>query len=140
MKRSRSIQPRLSTCCRTLAFCPPPNAVDEIAAKVSAISTRLGFAGLADIRQGPVHNRRRVLAREDMDVNVLGMLVRRQHAHANHEALVVESHDERNFLNSGKEPMPDVRVAKTEIENRWHPFFRNDDDVDFPPLFLDRKS
>ncbi len=37
MKRSRSIQPRESTCCRMLAFWPPPNAVDEIAANVSAM-------------------------------------------------------------------------------------------------------
>src|SRR5579862_233995 len=136
IKRSWSIQPRLSTCCRTLAFWPPPNAVDEIAAKVSAISPSPGFFTSTDIRQRPIHDRRRVLAREDVDMNVFGVLVRRQHAHSNHETLLIKSHDQRDFLHPRDEAMPNVCVAEAKIQDRRHPLFRDDDDVDFPPFFF----
>src|SRR5665213_383991 len=90
MNTSASIQPRAMTCWRILAFWPPPNEVDEIAANASAILRSGGRvagggdpAGSADIRQRAVDNRRAMLARKNVDVHVLGVLVGRQHAHTN---------------------------------------------------------
>src|SRR5579872_4881140 len=88
MKRSRSIQPCVSTACRTLAFCPPPNAVDEIVAKVSAILGSEGLCVSADIRHRPIDDGRGVLAGKDVNVDVLGVLIGRQNAQPNHEALL----------------------------------------------------
>src|SRR5579862_25802 len=130
------------TSCRMLAFCPPPNAVDEIAANASATWSSEGrdcIAGAlasADIRHGPIHEWIRVFAREDVNVHVLGVLIRRQNAHSYHEALLLKPQLERNLLNAGNQPVPDLRVAKTDVENRGDPFLRDDHDVNLPPLFL----
>src|SRR5690242_18124551 len=90
----------------------------------------------ADIRHGPVDDGRRVLSRKYVNVHVFGVLVRRKDAHANHEALLVETQLQRNLLDSADEPMPDLGVAESKIENRRNPLFRNDNDVDFPPLLF----
>ena len=71
-----------------------------------------------------------------MNVDVLGMLVRRQHAHTDHEALLVEAQRERDLLDSRDQPVPDLCVAEPEIEDRRNPLLRNDDDVDLPPLLF----
>ena len=95
-----------------------------------------GGEGSADIRHRPVDDGRGMFAGEDVDVNVLGVLVRRQHAHPDHETLFKEAQRKRYLLNSGDQAMPELRVAEPEIENRRNPFLRNDDDVDFPPFFF----
>src|SRR5579862_1634761 len=142
MKASLSIQPWETTCWRMLAFWPPPNAVDEIAANVSATCRSegrcetSGAAALADIGHRPVDNRRRVLPRQNVDVHVLGVLIRRQNAHADHEALFVEAHFERDLLDAGDETVPDACVAQAKVEQRRHPLLRNDHDVHFPPLLF----
>src|ERR1700740_1519069 len=105
-----------------LAFWPPPNAVKEIAANVSATDRSDGFdvgtagaAPSADIRKRAVHGGIGVFARENVNVHVLGVLVRRQNAHANHEALFLQAQLERDLLNAGDQPIPDLRVAQPDV-------------------------
>ena len=128
MKCSLSIHPCLTTWWRMLAFCPPPNAVDEMAAKVTAMSTREGSvcavrAGVAVAASqltsgsGPSTSGRGVLTRENMNVHVLGVLVRRQHAHANHEASFVQAELERDLLNTGDQPAPN-RAHRRDPKSR----------------------
>src|SRR5580658_9071306 len=93
-KPSESIHPRASTCRRIEAFCPPPNEVAAIVAKVSAILPREGRAS-AGIRHRPVHDGVAVLARENVDMHVFGVLIGRQHAHPNHESFFVQSERQR---------------------------------------------
>src|ERR1700735_5059989 len=124
-KLSESIHPRASTCRRIEAFCPPPNEVAAIVAKVSAMLPREGRAS-AGIRHRPVHDRAAVLARKNVNMHVLGVLVGRQHAHSNHESFFVQTERERDPLNSAQQAMPNLRVADREIQYRRDPFFRND--------------
>src|SRR6185312_1460368 len=112
-----------------LAFWPPPNAVEEIAANTSATLSREGrvrgcSGSLTDIGHWAVDHRRRMLARQNMDVDVFGVLVRGQNAHANHEPFFVQSHLESDFLNSGDQTVPHVGVAQTDVEQRRNPFLR----------------
>ena len=95
-----------------------------------------GFGESAGIRHRPVDYGRGVLAGENVDVNVLGVLIRRQHAHANKEAFFVKPQGQRDLLYAGDQAMPYDRVAEPEVENRRNPSLRNNDDVDFPPFFF----
>lgn len=77
-----------------------------------------------------------MLTGENVNVHVLGMLVRRQDAHPDHEAFFIEAEREGDLLNTGDQSVPKPRITQTEIENRRNPLFWNDDDVVFPPLLF----
>ena len=53
-----------------------------------------------------------MFARKNVDVDVLGVLIGRQNAHANHEALFMEPQCEGDLLNAADERVPDFRVAE----------------------------
>ena len=115
MNASRSIQPRETTCWRILAFCPPPNEVDEIAANARATRQQRRLRRLRRMCRasrhpaiGPLTTGRRVLTRKDVDVHVFGVLIWRQHAHANHEAFFVEIHRDCDLLYAGDQTVPDA--------------------------------
>ena len=97
MKRSRSIQPRSSTCLTNARLLTAAERRREIVANVSAMLEQRGAVASADIGHRPVNHRRGVFARENVNMDVLGMLVRRQHAHANHKALFVKAERSATF-------------------------------------------
>ncbi len=69
-----------------------------------------------------------------MNVQVLGVLVRRQHAHADHEAFLVKAELQRDALDALKQLSPKLHVADPKVQQRWDPLLGDDDDVDLPPL------
>ncbi len=79
-----------------------------------------------------------MLAGQDMNVNVLRVLIWRQHAESNHEAPLKKIQRNGDLLNAVYEPVPDVDIANSELEDCRNPFFRNDDDVHVPPLVARR--
>jgi hypothetical protein len=79
MKSSSSSHERRSTTARRIAaFCPPPNETSAIVPKTRAIAgsdARRGSDNVCGERSVGV--RMAVLAGEDVDVDVLGVLIRR---------------------------------------------------------------
>jgi hypothetical protein len=56
-----------------------------------------------------------VLSGQDVDVDVFGVLVRRQHSHADGEALLVQAELESDLLNAGEQVALNPGVTQAEI-------------------------
>ncbi len=107
-------------------------------ANMRKISSREAREGASADVEGAVGRRRGVLATEDMNVNVFGMLVRRQDARANHEACFIEFERDRDLLDTADQARPKFRLARAHVEQRRHPTLGDNNDVRFPPLFESR--